>query len=125
MCIHTTSCLFICRWTLTLLPCLGCKQGCSEHWGACVYLFIYLFKILNYYLFIWLLKGYFNCSMWDLVPGPGIKPRPPALGAQRLNHWATREVPVCLFLATLCIIWDLSSLTRGRTRAPCSEISES
>ena len=30
--------------------------------------------------------------MWALVPGPGIKPGPPALGAQRLNHCATREV---------------------------------
>ena len=30
---------------------------------------------------------------WDLVvPQPGIEPGPPALGAQRLNHWTTREV---------------------------------
>ena len=28
-----------------------------------------------------------------LVPRPGIKPVPPALEAQSLNHWATREVP--------------------------------
>ena len=39
--------------------------------------------------------------MWELVPWPGIKPRPPALGAQQsLNHWTIREVPrkvsVCL-----------------------------
>ena len=33
-------------------------------------------------------------GMWDLVPGVGIKPRPPALGAQSLNHCATREVPI-------------------------------
>ena len=33
------------------------------------------------------------CSMWDLVPWPGIKPRPPALGVWNLNHWTTREVP--------------------------------
>ena len=29
-----------------------------------------------------------------LVPQPGIKPMPPALGAQSLNHWIAREVPV-------------------------------
>ena len=27
--------------------------------------------------------------MWDLVPWPGIKPRPPALGAQSHSHWTT------------------------------------
>ena len=31
-------------------------------------------------------------SMWDLPP-PGIKPTPPAVEAQSLNHWTTREVP--------------------------------
>ena len=31
--------------------------------------------------------------MWDLVPWPGVKPGPPALGAQSLTHWTTREVP--------------------------------
>ena len=30
--------------------------------------------------------------MWDLVPWPGIEPRPPALGVCSLNHCATREV---------------------------------
>ena len=29
----------------------------------------------------------------DLVPRPGMEPRPPALGAWSLTHWATREVP--------------------------------
>ena len=31
--------------------------------------------------------------MWDLVPPPGIKSGPPALGARRLTHRTTREVP--------------------------------
>ena len=35
--------------------------------------------------------------MWDLVPQPGIEPGPPALGAQSLNHHATREVPENIF----------------------------
>ena len=30
---------FLCWWTFRLLPCLGyCKQGCSEHWTACILL---------------------------------------------------------------------------------------
>ena len=33
-----------------------------------------------------------NCSMWDLVPWPGIDPGPQALGAQSPSHWATKEV---------------------------------
>ena len=37
--------------------------------------------------------GLLSYGMWDLVPRPGIEPRPPALGAQSLNHWTTSEVP--------------------------------
>ena len=33
----------------------------------------------------------------DLVPWPGIEPGPPALGAQSLTHWTTREVPELQF----------------------------
>ena len=35
----------------------------------------------------------FSCGMWDLVPPPGIEPRPSALGEQTLSYWTTREVP--------------------------------
>ena len=35
--------------------------------------------------------------MRDLVPSPGIKPGPPALEAQSLSHWTTREVPACAY----------------------------
>ena len=35
----------------------------------------------------------FSCSMWDLVPCPGIEPGPPALEAWSLSHQTTREVP--------------------------------
>ena len=35
-----------------------------------------------------------NCTMQYLVPCPGIKPGPPALRAQILSHWTTREVPI-------------------------------
>ena len=39
----------------------------------------------------------FSCCMWHLVPWPGIEPRPPALGAQNLRHWTTREVLITVF----------------------------
>ena len=67
--------------------------------GVCVFL---------KYLFIWLHWvlvtpcGIFNlcrimrtlsCGRWDLVPWPGIEPRPPALGVWSFSHWTTREVP--------------------------------
>ena len=32
-----------------------------------------------------------------LVPQPGIEPTPPAVEAQKLNHWTAREVPVDTF----------------------------
>ena len=36
--------------------------------------------------------------MWDLVPWPGIEPRPPVLRTQSLNHCSTREVSTNLIL---------------------------
>ena len=39
-----------------------------------------------------------QCSILGiLVPQPGIKHISPALAAQSLNHWTTREVPKCKF----------------------------
>ena len=32
--------------------------------------------------------------MWDPVHWPGVEPWPPALAAQSLSHWATKEVPI-------------------------------
>ena len=51
------------------------------------------------FLFFWLCwdfvraRGIFSCRRWDLVPRPGIEPRPPALGTRSLDHQATREAP--------------------------------
>ena len=33
------------------------------------------------------------CGIWDFSSQPGIKPEPPALEAQSLNHWTARRVP--------------------------------
>ena len=38
-------------------------------------------------------------GMWDLVLRPGIKPRPPALGARSLGHWTISTIT---FFADLC-----------------------
>ena len=43
--------------------------------------------------------GYVACRI--LVPQPGTKLMPPALGAQSLNHWATREVPIIHLLTQI------------------------
>ena len=48
------------------------------------------------YLFTYLTVAGLSCSMWDLVPWPQIEPRPPAMGAQSLNCWTTREVPTSM-----------------------------
>ena len=38
---------------------------------------------------------FFGCTIGYriLVPWPGIEPMPPALEAENLNHWTTREAP--------------------------------
>ena len=36
--------------------------------------------------------------MQNLVSWPGIKPQTPALGAQSLSHWTTRDVPKVYYL---------------------------
>ena len=47
--------------------------------------------------------------MWDLVPWPGIEPGPPALGAQSLSHWPSKEVPLHLFFFS-CLLWSIISI---------------
>ena len=44
-------------------------------------------------IFVAACRVFFSCSMWDLVPWPGIEPGPPALKAWNLSLWTTREVP--------------------------------
>ena len=48
----------------------------------------------------------FTCGMWDPAPWSGIEPRPPALGAQSLSHWTTREVPSLTSLNFIFLICD-------------------
>ena len=46
--------------------------------------------------------------MWDLVPWPGIKPRPPAFGAWSLSHWTIREVPLSAFQYAIWVCHSFS-----------------
>ena len=80
------------------------------------------------------------CGMWDLVPPPGIKPGPSALGGWSLSHWANRKslkiflmwtiffflslYRICCNVASALFyfwprgIWDLSSLDQGSNPHP-------
>ena len=53
------------------------------------------------HLFIYLLLLFFwsrQAAGGILVPRPGIEPAPPAVEAQSLNHWTTREVQLHIYL---------------------------
>ena len=93
-------------------------------WSGCSYIFIFIFIYLavlglslvaawrtfvvaSGIFFVFTCgKRTLSCGMWDLVPWPGIEPRPPALGARSLSHWTTREVP-----RTVCILSVFYKLT--------------
>ena len=55
--------------------------------------------------YIYLAMSGLSCSMWDLVPWPGVTPRTHILGAWSLNPWATREVPGRAFLILEALIF--------------------
>ena len=56
----------------------------------------------------------FSCGRWDLIPWPGIEPGPPALGAQSLSHWTTREVPSTGLLNLFICYWNFLLLQTHR-----------
>ena len=68
------------------------------HSEPCVFLSFFFLMYLFIYLFIWLLLalaialGILSRGLGDLVLRPGMKPRPPALGARSLNCWTSKEV---------------------------------
>ena len=53
-----------------------------------------------------------SCSLWDLVPWPGIKPRLPVLGVQNLSPWTTREVlvPTSFHHSHVITFWNIFKL---------------
>ena len=78
------------------------KSPCNIAKDLKKYIFIYL-AVLGLCCGIRALRAFFVaayrtgslfcCSMWVLVLWPAINPGPPTLGAWRLSHWTTREVP--------------------------------
>ena len=74
---------------------------------VCVYIYIWLHQILvvaQGSSFFVVVCRIFSCGMWDLVPWPRIKPRPPALGAQILTTGQPGKSPedVSLYGNILC-----------------------
>ena len=90
----------------------------------------------------------FSCSMWDLVPRPGMEPGLPALWAQSPSHWTTGDVLIYLFIIRnwlmgpwrlkspkICsgqvgdsgepVVWCLSRSTGLRTRKPDAHVNSS
>ena len=52
-----------------------------------------------------------SCSLWYLVPQPGIKIGSPVLGPWSLSHWTTKEVPVNWILKTRNITSSFTMFT--------------
>lgn len=83
------------------LPPHGCpRRGCPAVGHAhlaplvtCPALRVLVFPVC---LFIYLVVSRLSRSGRHLVPRPGVKTGPPALGARRLNHCTARAVPSCL-----------------------------
>ena len=94
--------LFVC--TTSLL----CHSGSSVFLEAC--------RIFSCGL--WTL----SCSMWDLVPWPGIESRPLALGAWILSHWITREAPEGQFWSSCWEALELTILIWLMLSCPDSEL---
>ena len=83
---------------------------------VCVYIHMYLLKIFMYLFGLpglsWSTQIFnLHCSMqilsgsmWDLVPWPGIKSRPPSLGVQSLSHWPPGKFSYLFFFRFFSII---------------------
>ena len=72
-------------WTDWHIYLFGCVKSWLWHEGS-------LISIAAHRIFSCSMQA-LSCSMWDLVPRPGIRSRHPALGAWCLSHWTTREIP--------------------------------
>ena len=86
---------------LDLPPALGLASlGLSFFLFCFQHLFIWPHQVLAVAHGVSHLRAIFSCgiralssNVWDLVPGSGHEPGPPALGEQSPSHWITREVP--------------------------------
>ena len=69
-------------------------------------------------LFFWLC---WTCHAGILIPWPGVKPTPPVVEGQCLNHWTTKEVPKRSFLY-LCHTEGYLGHKRHKTKIDLSRI---
>ena len=73
----------------------GCARSYMRHTGSVIFAACRIFSCG---------MQTFTCGMWDPVPRLGTTPESPALGAQNLSHWTTREVPEMLFNGYKCSV---------------------
>ena len=90
--------LFIFNWRIIALQYrVGFCHTSTWISHRCTYVPSFLNLLLPpffFLIFIYLAAPGLGCNMRDLVPWPGVKPRPSALGARSLSYWTTREVPL-------------------------------
>ena len=89
-----------------------CQSVLSTFFPFKIFIYLFLFVSLHWVLVV-------SCGI-----EPGMEPRSPALGAQSLSHWTTREVPVltalCACKPTLDSLEGSEALSdqKGTTRDP-------
>ena len=96
-----------CKRAISLLDSYP-REITSVHTKTCR---LYLQQCYLFYLFS-------LAACRNLIPWPGIEPRPSAVKDQSCNHWTTRELPTALFL----IAHDLKRLTCPSARQWISKL---
>ena len=86
--LHTGSFFWFCVCFVCKCHAMSAKGWQFQFSGLCLFFFFFNLAMLD----LSFSTQDLSCSMWGLVPQPGIEPWPPALGAQSLNHWTTKEV---------------------------------
>ena len=109
LCVHTQSLsrvqLFAILWTAACQTPLSLGFFRQEYWSGCHSLLQGIFHTQGSNLSLLHLQQQQTDSLPLLTPEkplvtrPGIEPRPPALGAQSLSHWTTRELWRLIFRA--------------------------
>ena len=89
---YLTSQYFMCRLSDMGRCCFSVRLNITFFFFLNIYLF-WLCRVLVVAHGIFVVACLVAACVWDLVPWPGVEPGPPALGAQSVTHWTTREVP--------------------------------